>query len=383
MDKLRLVKRWPMLGVGTVLLVALLVSGAATVARAHGADNTHIHACVEEDEGDVEIVGPDEDCEEDETAIDLLTVGPDGNVGIGKTDPTEALDVDGNTRSSGKVLAGAFSSNSPLVFEAPAGTERARIDDITGNVGIGTTDPIAPLHIANGALFLEDAFGDIWFKEVADLSAYVAADSPPSPSDPVFRVFSPPFGEAGLLMSVIANGNVGIGTPSPAEKLQVVGDISADRVAYNAPRTHHFSVGDGAFFSARSSQPFETSFGAGGTFMTATGSGVLVAPVQLPDGAVVTGLKVFFVDDSGEDIIATLMLKSHTTIGFTFMASVDTSAATPSPSAQSLEDSTIISPTIDNVNNSYHVRAFSSNWPGTNALRISGAVVTYTIAEAD
>ena len=72
-----------------------------------------------------------------------VAITKSGNVGIGTTSPTEKLHV------QGKVAASAFVGTSPVIFEAPAGTERMRIDDTTGNVGIGTTSPESPLHVAD------------------------------------------------------------------------------------------------------------------------------------------------------------------------------------------------------------------------------------------
>lgn len=59
---------------------------------------------------------------------------------------------DGNVRVAGKVSSAAFTSNSPLIFEAPSGTERARIDDATGNFGIGTQFPGRRLHVLGDVL---------------------------------------------------------------------------------------------------------------------------------------------------------------------------------------------------------------------------------------
>ncbi len=83
-----------------------------------------------------------------------IYIKSDGNVGIG-TVPSEKLDVLGNIHASGKVSASAFASNSPWIAEAPIGTERARIDDITGNFGIGTTSPqekLTLLPVSNFAI---------------------------------------------------------------------------------------------------------------------------------------------------------------------------------------------------------------------------------------
>ena len=68
-------------------------------------------------------------------------------LGVGTTTPTQAVDVIGNIKASGKISASAFTSNSPLIFEAPISIERARIDDITGNFGIATTNPLEKLHV--------------------------------------------------------------------------------------------------------------------------------------------------------------------------------------------------------------------------------------------
>jgi hypothetical protein len=175
-------------------------------------------------------------------------------------------------------------------------------------------------------------------------------------------------------------GDVGIGTTAPAEALEVVGNISADKVVYRSARTHYYSVGDGAFFSA-TGQPFETSRGMGGTFITTPGYGILVAEVHLPDGAVVTEFKAYFVDNAAENFSVSL----HRVLnGFATLATVDTGSVTASSALQSLVDSSIDIPIIDNSSgHTYHVRVFSDNWPGTETLRIASAVIEYTISEVE
>ncbi len=84
---------------------------------------------------------------------DAVFVDNDGNVGIGNKSPEEALHVDGIIKAR-KVLAGAFSSLSPFIMEAPVNVERARIDDTTGNFGIGTNAPVEKLDVAGTAQML-------------------------------------------------------------------------------------------------------------------------------------------------------------------------------------------------------------------------------------
>jgi len=66
----------------------------------------------------------------------ILVDETSGNVGIGTDNPTSELQV------IGTVAASTFASNSPLIFEAPAGTERMRIDDNNGDIVVGSTPVI-------------------------------------------------------------------------------------------------------------------------------------------------------------------------------------------------------------------------------------------------
>ncbi len=66
-----------------------------------------------------------------------------GSVGIG-TDTPLAL---AKLHVAGTVAATTYSSTSPFIIEAPLGSERMRIDDTNGNIGIGTPSPVHNLTV--------------------------------------------------------------------------------------------------------------------------------------------------------------------------------------------------------------------------------------------
>lgn len=129
----------------------------------------------------------------------------------------------------------------------------------SGNVGIGTTDPLGRLHIKGGYLYFDDyednilfdggqvritthdGYGHFQIKQGADnddkyvgqcngavkLQFHESGD---------FRIYSAPAGSLGstiswnLGLTQIPNGYVGIGTASPTAKLEVVGVIKANEL---------------------------------------------------------------------------------------------------------------------------------------------------------
>lgn len=153
------------------------------------------------------------------------------------------------------------------------------------------------------------------------------------------------------------------------------GALTVPEINYSSPHTHYLMIG-GEGFQPGSDVAYFNTYGNGGANIV-SGSGALVAPVHLPQGAVVTALQIFFYDNSASDLSVTLY-RLNMTGGNAGLASVTSSGV---PGYANITDTTISLATIDNTFYSYHIYAYCSSWDSSN-LRIMGALITYTINEA-
>ncbi|MFC1478851.1 hypothetical protein ACFL57_05285, partial [Candidatus Margulisiibacteriota bacterium] len=236
-----------------------------------------------------------------------LSIDDGGNVGIGTADPGDRLDVKGNIRlsdgapdykrkvqyyydashynsiefyspsSGGMLFDMAHASSGGYDFQW-GGASVMLIDANDGNVGIGTTDPTNRLVVKAASAVTEQTIkvlndagntvGSVG-KSGEDGIIYVNDASGVSK----IQIFANPAGD-----TYFNAGNVGIGTASPAEKLEVNGAIKVGAgVLGEDPGTMYYDSGAGKMMY-RSTSNWVTLDGGGvdysGTLWTENGGNV-------------------------------------------------------------------------------------------------------------
>jgi hypothetical protein len=171
-----------------------------------------------------------------------MTIEPAGNVGIGTTNPTELLEVDGNiklgdggtrdiigpTNESLRILSNPNASSEGIVFSTDAGATTGMFLQDGGNVGIGTNDPDAPLHIKSttniqtlrvNSAWNEGAGAVATISTSANGNVLLLESATTSSSREILEVKN----SNGAIFDILGNGHVGIGTNSPSSLLHVHG----------------------------------------------------------------------------------------------------------------------------------------------------------------
>jgi hypothetical protein len=137
------------------------------------------------------------------------------------------------------------------------------------------------------------------------------------------------------------------------------------------------TLGGENFYPAKNAT-YANGIGEGGAYIE-SGAGVLVAPLNLPQGAMLTGFKAIFfnytpMSDSSEleiSLCRVILYKG----GYQFLANVNSQGISNYGSKDAIQ---IYQSPIDNNNFSYSVRAYSNSWKGQN-LKIMGVIITFEL----
>ncbi len=178
------------------------------------------------------------------------------------------------------------------------------------------------------------------------------------------------------------------GAPTGAERLQINGALRATgpatASAFNYPVVQNrvLSMPPEAFKPAFTGNTGEMGTGTGLAYLfTSAVAGSLTSPVYLPADAVVTGFEVVLIDNTtATNLLCRLVRREMTGTVYSTMAQVTSAGA--SAAIQTLSDTTISLPTIDNELYTYMVDIFANDWEGGNT-GIKGVRIRYSVVKAD
>lgn len=330
-----------------------------------------------------------------------MSAGVTGNVGIGTAAPDRKLHLNGGTDidpafGGGYLRIGTTTSANMLVDNNEIQTvnngvaANLGLNVEGGNVGIGTVNPTSKLHVL-GPIRCDGA-GGFELRNPNNTSAIARFDW--NLDQARIRVGGAGTGSLNGFdiqgisdvswLRILNNGNVGIGTTAPAERLVVNGNTVVTGNLTVQGTISGGGGGAGGSIAIPSSAFLESDT----NLMDVHRSNVILngrtagqgltfeAPIYLPDGATITGFEVYVTDSDATRNVQTFLMSHPFAAGAGVIIATLATSGTP---GRTVLSNTSLGTVVNNTTNHYVV---ACNWttPTTvTAVAVHGMRVTYTM----
>jgi hypothetical protein len=296
---------------------------------------------------------------------------PSGNVGIGTSNPSAKLEVNGTLTAYSQLFV--RSNWVGVGRENLVGSEQF-------GIGFPSTSSYGGMYIQGGGPGAWPFYG---YANVGGSSMWHYYEG----STGKWHV-----NNGSNRLTVQSNGNVGIGDTTPSYLLDVggtfravgaatlVGGVSSVNSLNFPATTRYWSIPGNAFAPSNETTDFFRG-STGYIYVGSGGSTNLYAHVALPDNAIVSSIRAYIYDNNATYGATVYLYElAHTTTTSTTMAQVATTAANASTTLWGLSDTSVTPNDIDNINNSYSLRV-NLNGGASSNLRLYSVRIGYTITQ--
>ncbi|RFS16418.1 hypothetical protein [Emticicia sp. C21] len=266
-----------------------------------------------------------------------------------------------------------------------------------GILGQYTNQKISILTESNG-YGIEHTNGNIYLSTfISTNTAWLLTKS----NHPLFFTTNNKVEDGTAALSILTNGNIGVGTIFPSEKLHVEGNaritglggngvkfVRANNIGIlsSGPQISYLNIPRSTFLSVSGHMVgFNEN---GGIYCMGNTAGFLEAPVNLPDGAIITNIAAYYADNSSKNVRIQFYRRTYADNSSSLLSTLSSTGAAGNMDIQNKDVDIDTDNVIDNNNYVYYVRVSAiaivnnneipTTWGDGTNLTINQLKVTYS-----